>query len=99
MSAGGGDRMDTGVRCLGQIAPVFPPNTPWEDMGCPGQIAPFFTLWEETPPAAAATCRELLYTLQKMSSDDFDSPKQSFFPVLLWTLEEPQAVWYSFVSV
>ena len=57
--------MDTGVRCLGQIAPVFPPNTPWEDMGCPGQIAPFFnkTLWEETPPAAAGTCRELWYTM------------------------------------
>ena len=50
VSAGGGDRTDTGVRCLGEIAPVFPPNTPWEDIGCPQQIAPFFnkTLWEET---------------------------------------------------
>ena len=35
----------------------FSPNTPWEDMGCPGQIAPFFykTPWEETPPAVAYT--------------------------------------------
>ena len=46
----------------------FSPNTPWEDMGCPGQIAPFFnnTLWEETPPAAADGLIQRLPTMPKM---------------------------------
>ena len=55
----------------------FSPNTPWEDMGCPGQIAPFFnnTLWEETPPAAADGLIQRLPTMPKMQkikmSSDF----------------------------
>ena len=49
----------------------FSPNTPWEDMGCPGQIAPFFnkTRWEETPPAPADGLS--IPKMQKMSSGDF----------------------------